>query len=333
MFKNKAPKPPDYRPIIAAQERMAKQSELFAKEQFEWAKGAYEKDSKVTSAVSESMLASMKQQKEWATKDRKRYEDVYQPIENELIKEAKDYASPQKMNEEVGRATGAVSQQFEQARQNSQRMLESYGLNPSSTRYAALDIGVRTAQAASQAAAGEEARRATEATRRNLQAQAIDIGRGMPAQALSAAAGGNNAGTGAASVANNATQVGASTMGTAQGYMGQQQQALGSWANTLNMGYQNRMSHNQASQQLSPVGQLLGMAGGMAMKGFGFSEGGPVPAEMSPSRGAIPDDVPANVSAGEFVIPEEAVRWYGEKHFHGLVDKAKQAKTAIPAPA
>lgn len=63
------------------------------------------------------------------------------------------------------------------------------------------------------------------------------------------------------------------------------------------------------------------------------SENMMVPPEASPSGGADVDDVTAQVSAGEFVVPKDVTAWYGEKYMQGLIDKARkemQTKTAAP---
>jgi hypothetical protein len=51
---------------------------------------------------------------------------------------------------------------------------------------------------------------------------------------------------------------------------------------------------------------------------------------MSPSGGAIEDDIPAELpdggparlNAGEFVMPKRTVAWYGEKGMQAFIDKA-----------
>jgi hypothetical protein len=63
-----------------------------------------------------------------------------------------------------------------------------------------------------------------------------------------------------------------------------------------------------------------------------------VPPEASPSGGANVDDVTAQVSAGEFVVPKDVTAWYGEKYMQGLIEKARKEmanRTAEPemAPA
>lgn len=96
----------------------------------------------------------------------------------------------------------------------------------------------------------------------------------------------------------------------------------------------------------SAVGSGIGKAAGQAM----FAKGGPVRGRrvpryaqggaidtappmggdpshyvdpsMSPSGGQQTDDVHAMVNAGEFVVPERTVDWYGEKFFQNLIMKA-----------
>lgn len=55
---------------------------------------------------------------------------------------------------------------------------------------------------------------------------------------------------------------------------------------------------------------------------WGGDDGHYVDPSMSPSGGAQTDDVHAMVNAGEFVIPERTVDWYGEKFFQNLIAKA-----------
>lgn len=66
--------------------------------------------------------------------------------------------------------------------------------------------------------------------------------------------------------------------------------------------------------------------GGAVPSGPIVQDGGAIPTEASPSRGAETDDINARLNAGEFVFPADAVAWYGEKHMYGLVDKAKRER-------
>jgi hypothetical protein len=65
---------------------------------------------------------------------------------------------------------------------------------------------------------------------------------------------------------------------------------------------------------------------------MGGDPGTSVPPELSPSNGAIPDDIPAQVddgsqiqvNAGEFVIPKDVVSWLGEKGMQQFILKARK---------
>lgn len=62
------------------------------------------------------------------------------------------------------------------------------------------------------------------------------------------------------------------------------------------------------------------------------SEGGPVRPEEGLTGGAIPDDAPSMLTAGEYVLDRDTVRWFGEKHFANLQSQAKKG-LGIPETA
>lgn len=158
------------------------------------------------------------------------------------------------------------------------------------------------------------------------------------------------------------TATGANTMGTPTQWQGLSNQAVGTWGNTLNQGYQNQLAQFSANQSASSGwGTALGLAGGLGMRLFGFAAGGAVPDDgdgdeesyldfdiwdegmdevtqagnqgqndgqfvdprLSPSGGSETDDVAARLNAGEFVIPKDVVEFKGEEFFHRLITKTK----------
>jgi hypothetical protein len=330
MCASDAPPPPDLGPLIDLAKTSAEKSFKLADEQFQWAKEAYAADKTITDKVSSALLKSMEFSQANAEKDRARYEGVFQPVEDSFVNEAMNYDTDARRDLEMGRAQAGVAQQFNAARESATRELESYGINPSATRYAALDLGARTAEAAAKAAAGTNASLQVENTGRDLKRQAIDIGRGYPAQVNQSSQVGGGAGTSATGAAINQTASGAGTMGTAGSWTGAGTGALGTWGGAMNQNYANQVKAYEAEQS-SGLGAILGMG----LKIAGFSKGGAVPTELSPSRGAIPDDVPIAVTPGEFVVPREAVEWFGVKHMRQLVEKAKKERAenrgALPA--
>jgi hypothetical protein len=61
----------------------------------------------------------------------------------------------------------------------------------------------------------------------------------------------------------------------------------------------------------------------------GPTTGGRVPYESSPSMGAQTDDVPAQLNAGEYVIPRDVVQWKGQDFFRKLIEQSRMARTGM----
>lgn len=336
--KSSAPPPPDYSGLIAANQKSADMANKLAQQQFDWAKKVYNDNKGLVDQVNTSFLKTMEDARVASEEDRARYKTLYQPMEDKLLTDANSYDTPERRDQEVGAAQSGVAQQFQAARDSATRQLEGFGVNPSATRFAALDVGLRANEAAAKAAAGTGAAHNVEDQARALRTQAIDIGRGYPAQVNASAATAGAAGAGAVNNDNTSYATGASAMGTGPQWASAGNAAMANWGNILNQQYGNQMAQYNANQQSSSgVGSIIGLVGGMAGKYFGLAEGGVVPPEASPSRGAVTDDVPATavgVNVGEFVIPKEAVAWKGEEFFHKVIGKARQERTdamAVPA--
>jgi hypothetical protein len=177
--------------------------------------------------------------------------------------------------------------------------------------------------------------------------QAIGHGMGVAGLANQSYSTGINAGNSAVNNTLANTQSGAGIMGTAPQYYGLGNQAMSNWGNSVNSSYANYMQGYQADQARSAartnaIGSALGLAGGIGVQaamGRFFpptavphqAAGGTVPDQASPTDGAAIDDVPAQLTAGEFVIPKAAVEWFGQKHFHQLIDKANKEREQMTA--
>jgi hypothetical protein len=143
-------------------------------------------------------------------------------------------------------------------------------------------------------------------------------------------------------------------MGTGMQWQGLGNSALGTWGNTLNMGYQNQLAGWKAGQQQSSGwGSALGMVAGLGMsaipggslfgKALGMAEGGVVDTtqgphagvkidpEMSPTQGAAIDDVDAKLNVDEFVIPADVLKWKGEEFFQRTIEASRKKKQEAPA--
>jgi hypothetical protein len=342
--KGGVPEAPDYGPLAAASERSAELAYKTAQEQLAWAKQVYADNKAVGDQIIDFALGQMDKQSAWADADRKRYEGIYQPLEDQAALRAQDYASEARQEMEAGKAEADVAAQFEQARAVAQDRLEQFGVDPSQTRAGALDLGTRIAEAAAQASAGNQARFRTEQYGDQLMANAINTGKGYPQQVLGAAAQAGQSGNQAVNTGLATTASGAQTMGTGYQWQGMGNQAIGQWGQILNAGFQNQLDAWKAKQEAgSGWGSALGMAasfipmmiqeGGVIPEEGGGDQGQYLPEEMSPSGGAIPDDIdaeigpegrPAKLNAGEFVVPKDVVGWLGEKGLQQIILKARK---------
>lgn len=352
MGKDSAPDPPDYSGIAAASEKSAQLSFQVAEDNLNWAKEQFKQNSAVTNSVVDSALGQMEQSGQWAAEDRARYEQIYQPLEEQQAYDAQNWASPERKEANAGAAEADVAQQFESSRNAAQQKLEQFGVDPSQVRQGALDAQSRFAEAAARAGAGNTSRRADDAMQQQLIANAVNTGKGYPSQYTAQQGVESNAGNQAVNSGLATTQSGSNTMGSPTTWQGLGNSALGTWSNALNMGFQNQLSSYNANQQSSSgIGGILGDVLGFGMSKIpGLAAGGPaapigqggraipvphdgfsVPTQASPSSGTVTDDVPANLNVGEFVIPKDVVSWMGEQGLQKLIMKSRQQAQQAPA--
>ena len=367
--KASTPAPPDYGPLAAASEKSAEYSYMLSKESLAWAKQQYKLDSKVVNRFLKKAWGAQDEQMDWARDDRARYEDIFQPLEEQgvkdarmyaadarrlrkdlapveaaMIRDAKRYGSQGFMEEEAGRAAAEVGMGMDAQRSAAISNLESFGINPSATRYAALDQGAGLARAAAGASAANVRRDQVRDQRAGYQdramglrgqgdalamgarSEAVNVGRGLPAQAMGAMGAGLAAGQAGVGARQAGTQIGSSTMGTPLQWQGAGNSALGMWGDILNTSYNNQLDAWKANQQASSgIGSLIGMgAGALFSKLPMLADGGEVPEQASPTEGVATDDVHAMLTAGEFVIPKDVVEWLGEASMHKLITKARK---------
>lgn len=320
------PPPPDLGPAAESSEAVARMQQQTAREQLAWAREQDTLNRGILDQVLDVQLPAMREQADIARADRARYEDVYRPLEDQFISDATEYDSPERREEERARALSQVSQQFDAQRRNALQRLESYGVDPSVTRNAALDIGVRTQQAAAAAQAANTSDRRVEDVGRALRADVVNLGRGALSNV--AASYGQAVGAGQAGIGG-ANQTTATSTGALQSGLGFGAQALQGYnqsANIQNMGYGNQLGAWNA-QQAQRAGTLQGI-GGLVGMGMGYADGGDVPfiqdGEVDTGMGdgsGIDDTVPAYLSDGEYVIPADVVRKKGEEFFDKLIEK------------
>jgi hypothetical protein len=97
MGKKSTPKPPDLSGYTAALEQQGEWGFLTAQEQLKWAKEQDATNRALLERVLGPQLAAQQNQFDNAVKDRQRYENVYQPLEDNLIKDFQDYGTPERI--------------------------------------------------------------------------------------------------------------------------------------------------------------------------------------------------------------------------------------------
>lgn len=342
MGKKSTPKPPDLGPYADALKATGEWGFKTAQEQLAWAREQDTMNRALLDKVLGPQLAAQQDQMDWAKKDRARYENVYQPIEDNLIKDFQSYWTPEKQAQERGRAMADVATSFDAQRRNALQRLEGFGVDPSQTRNAALDVSMRTQQGAAMAAAATNAQRVGEDKARALRADAINIGRGMPSQVAQSYGQSVAAGNSAMGGANSTTSTSAGAMGGANAFAQTGQSGFTGAGNMATQGFQNQMSAYNAQQQanasmMSGIGSAVGMAamladGGQPKKALptpGYIASGPgdgsgiddkMPmAIVNPKTGRIEQQ--ARVSPEEYIIPADVVRKKGVEFFDKLLEK------------
>lgn len=297
----------------------------------------------------EQQMAQSQSMFDYAQQDRDYYNNQYRPMREAFNKKAMGYDTVERREGAAAKAKGDVSSAFQAAKRNEQARLEGYGIDPSESRGMALDKTAGIERAKAQAQAGTAAANRVEDVGTQLQNQAIGQGDALLNRDIAQINAANQlAGTGA-NMGANALQGANSTYGLNSGTYGQASNMYGQTANIYNSAANQMLGTHNArlgthAGTVDPVQAAMGIGGqvlgGMAGAGAfnGSSEGGAVPtpqeAGVQPVQ-AMPgtdprgtDQTPTALTPGEFVIPEEAVRWKGEEYFHKQVAKAQQDSAA-----
>lgn len=252
-----------------------KQAEMGEK-QLDFMTKAYAEQSKrqagidaLSAEVTRGALDTQREQAGWARQDRDRYQKTIVPLENEFISEARQYDSVGRQQARSEEAAADVLRSASDQKKAAARSNAAMGIDPRSGRYRGVEREGEVNTALAAAGARNNARNQVRQQGLALRADAINMGRGLPAQSAQAAALGLTAGNsalGSATTANDTAMGNYDLMSNgygaaAQGYAGQ--------ASTLNSLYGNQLAGYQAQQQASAnasagLGQTIGAVAGIA---------------------------------------------------------------------
>lgn len=353
MSDQKVPTAPDYSPIINAYNAISAHASQRGDEAYAWAKDqvANNKDliNEINTGLKDISSTFTAAGKDALAKGQATVDDA-----TGYLKDQRDrYRDPNYVANDMGAAQAQVGQAFDQARNASIQELESYGVNPSATRFAGLDASARLQRAAAQVSAGTGAARNAETKADAANAALLGQGNTNIATGTGLAGVGTNAGQ--AQVQNNlaGTASGANVLGTDLAWTGTKANALGGASNTMNNQFKNQAEADKMSNESSSgIGSALGLAASIGGKFMGFAEGGAIPDEpdgtggpvdpaLSPTGGAATDDVDASapgmpeirLNGGEFIIPKDVAAWLGEQSIRKLIIKARKDMGQSPEQA
>lgn len=264
---------PNYQPIATADIAAAKSQADTSAGQLAFEKQAYADQAPTTLAYMKSMMANSDQQSADAKQAQDRYTSIYEPMMDKYNSEAEAYSSPARADQNAGAAMADVASTMDAQRTSALSSLESYGIDPSQTRYGALDLGTRVSQAAATAAAGTQSRLQTEQTGLNLQASAIGMGAGLPGQAATGYGGASASGSSGIGASNATASTYGNLMGTPAQWSGLSNQSNAGATGALGAGSSAEVAKGQLQNQESAntsqgFGQLAGSAltiGALAM--------------------------------------------------------------------
>lgn len=170
--------------ILPFLQQLAQFSQGLASQTYDWASQQFQENSQLTDANVQAYLATSASALAQAQNDTSRYDNLFQPQENNLVQDANTYASTDRIQQDMGSAEAGVAQSMDAGRQNTERDLQAFGIDPSSGRYDELEQAGQAQKAAAQAGAAQQAERADEATGRSLRSEAIQVGERYPGQII-----------------------------------------------------------------------------------------------------------------------------------------------------
>jgi len=260
---------------------------------------------------------------------------TFRPVEEELVRQAKEYNTEAKREELARTAASDVSQAFGVARGQQNRQLAASGIAPNSNRFAALNQQMLTQEALARAGGQNTARSVAQDKGTALMYDAAGLGRNLATNASTAYGVSLNAAQGARQSAQTpGAMMGQGFQGANNAYSGAAN-AYGTAGNIYGQEFNARMQGYQAKQEAQGalwkgIGGAVGMIGGAYFKadggeirsrGLRMADGTHVgPGPVRGPGGPVDDKIPAMLSNGEYVIPADTVQKIGKGKLDKLVD-------------
>ena len=262
-----------------AASKAASETNALSKEQFDWNKQIYERDTapmqrqqmEMQTRIAEDALARAGKQDALADEQKAYYDSTFKPIEQKVAADAMGYDSGENVARRSGMAGANVNQQFSNVRGQSARLAGRYGLG--STAFSGPAGSSERAQALG--AAGAQTGAAFETMDKGIQlrAGAANFGRNMPNTALSSYSGANSSSGAAGGAVNSALNGTISATAGINNAYGNRLNAIGASTGMFTNAMNNASNYygNQASGMANFAGGLFQKAGGFNGFTAGFS--------------------------------------------------------------
>lgn len=283
----------------------------FAKDAFEISTARQDELDTLTRQVSEMQLGVMADQAGWMREDRERYKSDFKPLEDDFLETARTYDSAERQAAHAAEAKADVQGAAAGAKAAAQRDAAGLGISPTSGRYAGIDRAAEMGTALAEAGAVNTARQQVRDRGIALKADAVNLGRGLPAQSAQAAGMGLSAGSSAVGMHQGNQQIYNSSTGImSQGYQGQMAGYAGQ-ASALNQQYSTQVAAWDAEQRNNAA----------SAAGFGQFLGGIAGLMFTSDEDAKEDKVPIPEGAGLDAVNEMPVEEWTYKA--GVADEGR----------
>ena len=256
---------PDYGPAKSFFSENAKLLKELGLDSLDWGKEQWASQQELLDRILQTQEGIAESRLGAAEDWQRRYEESFVPLEQQLVRDAETFSTQARQDQEAAARMGDVGRAFEAQRNQAQKRLESYGIDPSNTRAQALDAAVRTQEAVAKVQAANEGRRYVEDKARELRNQAINLGQANVGQATRGYLDAANVGSG---VLQN------QLAGLTGGQQLMQQSAL-PWLDATGRAYtgalnidQQRFQNEVARQQMKNAGKTDWMGGAGMLAGI-----------------------------------------------------------------
>jgi hypothetical protein len=427
----------------------AQQAYALGEQQLQWTQQVWNQEQPLMDQSEQAQIALSTQEQQSLAQSQAEsqaqwdeYQQTYAPLEASYAQQAQNWASPEAMAQARAQAMSSVAEQGTAGLNSAAETLRSYGVNPSSPRYAALYTSAQPMLGAAEAAAGTTASQNLRLQQMGLESGAINTGRGLvnsvgtlTGAGTQAASTSGNLAQGAASTADTNLSTGSTAMTAPTAWYNAGANNMNSYVNAVN-GYNSAQAQfaQAGAEEMGGLGSAIGGIAGLGMMGYMKSDerdktdikregtdrdgtplysyryaedpkhypkvvgpmaqdllrinprkvsaipgsagtlmiqyddggdvgmpsdpqltptqgggatgipsapippaqtpagdpdatpGGGVPSSASPSHGQTPDDVPAMLTANEFVIPKDVAVWKGHEYFAKQIDAARQGQ-------